>query len=38
MPSNFIAKGADGYEAIMGRWSRSYLCAQSAEQQTVHDV
>ena len=22
MPSNFIAKGADGYEAIMGRWSR----------------
>lgn len=22
MPSNFVAKGADGYEAIMGRWSR----------------
>ena len=22
MPSNFMAKGADGYEAIMGRWSR----------------
>ena len=22
MPSNFIAKGGDGYEAIMGRWSR----------------
>jgi SAM-dependent methyltransferase len=22
MPSNFIAKGADGYEAVMGRWSR----------------
>lgn len=22
MPSNFIAKGAEGYEAFMGRWSR----------------
>ncbi|MBK3660409.1 class I SAM-dependent methyltransferase [Bradyrhizobium diazoefficiens] len=22
MPSNFVAKSADGYEAIMGRWSR----------------
>ncbi|MBR0939169.1 class I SAM-dependent methyltransferase [Bradyrhizobium jicamae] len=22
MPSNFVAKGADGYEAIMGRWSQ----------------
>jgi SAM-dependent methyltransferase len=22
MPSNFVAKGADGYEAVMGRWSR----------------
>jgi SAM-dependent methyltransferase len=22
MPSNFIARGADGYEALMGRWSR----------------
>ncbi|MCW5737043.1 MAG: class I SAM-dependent methyltransferase [Enhydrobacter sp.] len=22
MPSNFIAKGADGYEAVMGRWSQ----------------
>jgi SAM-dependent methyltransferase len=22
MPSNFVAKGADGYEASMGRWSR----------------
>src|SRR5215468_5878194 len=22
MSSNFVAKGADGYEAIMGRWSR----------------
>jgi SAM-dependent methyltransferase len=22
MPSNFVAKGADNYEAIMGRWSR----------------
>jgi len=22
MPSNFVAKGADGYEATMGRWSR----------------
>lgn len=22
MPSNFVAKGADGYDAIMGRWSR----------------
>src|SRR5690242_4835157 len=22
MPSNFIAQGADGYEALMGRWSR----------------
>ena len=21
-PSNFVAKGADGYEAIMGHWSR----------------
>jgi len=22
MPSNFIAKGAEGYDAVMGRWSR----------------
>ena len=22
MPSNFVAKGAEGYEAFMGRWSR----------------
>jgi 2-polyprenyl-3-methyl-5-hydroxy-6-metoxy-1,4-benzoquinol methylase len=22
MPSNFVAKGANGYEAVMGRWSR----------------
>lgn len=22
MPSNFVAKGADGYDAVMGRWSR----------------
>lgn len=22
MPSNFIAKGAEGYEAVMGRWSQ----------------
>src|SRR5215475_1947210 len=22
MPSNFITKGADGYEAVMGRWSQ----------------
>jgi len=22
MPSNFVARGADGYEAIMGRWSQ----------------
>ncbi|TXL69490.1 class I SAM-dependent methyltransferase [Vineibacter terrae] len=22
MPSNFVAKGADGYEATMGRWSK----------------
>jgi ubiquinone/menaquinone biosynthesis C-methylase UbiE len=22
MPSNFVAQGADGYEAVMGRWSR----------------
>src|SRR6476619_3196522 len=22
MPSNFVAKGADGYETIMGRWSQ----------------
>jgi hypothetical protein len=22
MSSNFVAKGADGYETIMGRWSQ----------------